>query len=282
VAIERGVQAGAVVCPAWAPPLLALQFLTRIPVPGLARLSPDVVNVALGRAVGWFPLVGALVGAVTAGTMLGAEQFWPRIVAVLLALAVEARLTGAFHEDAVADFCDGIGGGRDPAHVRQIMKDSRIGSYGALGLVLAVALRAALMLSLPASPMFVFVAIVAASTFGRLIAVVAMSTIPPASDNAASAGAPGGSPSLAKDITSVLPSSALVVAAVTAAIVLLPFALLAPLALLVAIVATAVFLVWLRALLLRKIGGITGDCLGFGVYVGQLIVLLAAIAAAGA
>jgi adenosylcobinamide-GDP ribazoletransferase len=246
------------------------------------------VNLALGRAVGWFPLIGALVGAITAGTLLAAEQVWPRIVAVLLALVVEARLTGAFHEDAVADFCDGIGGGRDPAHVRQIMKDSRIGSYGALGLVLAVALRAVLMLSLPASPIFVFVAIVAASSFGRLIAVVAMSTIPSAADVRAgaadpqsspgSSGTSGGQASLAKDISSVLPSGALAVAAITAGLAVLPFALLAPLALFAAVVATAVFLVWLRALLLRKIGGATGDCLGFAVYVGQLFVLLAATA----
>jgi adenosylcobinamide-GDP ribazoletransferase len=269
VATEPGIRA-AVACPGWVPPLLALQFLTRVPVPVLSRLPGEVVNVALGRAVGWFPLVGALVGAVTAATFLAAEQFWPRIVAVLLALVVEARLTGAFHEDAVADFCDGVGGGRDAAHVRQIMKDSRIGSYGALGLVLAVALRAALMLSLPASPLFVFATIVAASSFGRLTAVAAMCVIQTAP--------PEGPPSLTKDIGGVLPSSAVVVAAVTALVALLPLALLAPGALLVAVIATAVLLVWLRALLLSKIGGITGDCLGFAVYAGQLIVLLAATA----
>lgn len=279
MATERGVQSDAAY-PVWVPPLLAIQFLTRIPVPGLARLSPDVVNVALGKAVGWFPLVGAFVGAVTAGTMLAAEQVWPRIVAVLLALVVEARLTGAFHEDAVADFCDGVGGGRDPGHIRQIMKDSRIGSYGALGLVLAVALRAALVFLLPASPMFVFVAIVAASSFGRLLAVVAMGIIPSPADERASASPAGASSSLAKDIGSMLPVSALVVAAVTTALALVPFALRAPLAVSAAIVVAVVFLVWLRALLLRKIGGGTGDCLGFAVYVGQLIVLLAATASA--
>ena len=256
-------------CPAWAPPLLALQFLTRVPVPALARLPREVVDVALGRAVGWFPLVGALVGAVTGATLLLGERLWPRIVAVLIALTVEALITGAFHEDAVADFCDGIGGGRDPAHVREIMKDSRIGSYGALGLGLAVALRAALMLSLPSSPLFVFVAIVAAASFGRLVASIAMRAIPPAQSS---------SSGLAKDISGTLPPGVLVIAAVTAIPALAPFALLAPYALLFAVAATCVFLVWLRVLLLRKLGGVTGDCLGFAAYTGQLIVLLAATA----
>jgi adenosylcobinamide-GDP ribazoletransferase len=229
------------------------------------------MDIALGRSVGWFPLVGALVGAVTGATLLAGEHLWPRLVAVLIALAVEAILTGAFHEDAVADFCDGFGGGRDPAHVRQIMKDSRIGSYGALALVLAVALRAALMLSLPQSPSLFFVTIVAAACFGRLTASVAMSVVAPAPD-------PVVSPGLAKRVASALPSHSLIVAATTAIPGLLAFALLAPTSLLLAFAAAAAFLLWFRSLLLRKLGGITGDCLGFAVYAGQLIVLLAAAA----
>jgi adenosylcobinamide-GDP ribazoletransferase len=202
---------------------------------------------------------------------LATEQVWPRIVAVIIALIVEARLTGAFHEDAVADFCDGIGGGRNPAHVRQIMKDSRIGSYGALGLGLGVVLRAALMVSLPSSPLFVFVTIVAASSFGRLAAVVTMSAIPPASLDEQAQG-------LAKDIGSALPPGAIAVAALTAVPALVPFAFLAPFACLVAVIATSLFFMWFRLLLLRKLGGITGDCLGFAAYAAQLIVLLAATA----
>jgi adenosylcobinamide-GDP ribazoletransferase len=263
----------AAACPRWVPPLVALQFLTRVPVPALDRLPPDIVSIALARAVGWFPLVGALVGAVTATTLVVTEQLWPRIVAVIVGLIVEARLTGAFHEDAVADFCDGVGGGRDPAHVRQIMKDSRIGSYGALGLALAVALRAALMWSLPASPLVIFVTIVAAASFGRLTAVVAMSAVP-----AALPGPQDSTRSLAKDIGTAVPPSALVLAAIASIPALLPFALLAPTAFLFAVAAAALFLIWFRALVLRKLGGITGDCLGFAVYVAQIIVLLAATA----
>lgn len=235
-------------------------------MPGVARLSGDVVRIALGRAVGWFPLVGALVGVATAGTLLLADQIWPRLVAVLLAFIVEARLTGAFHEDAVADFCDGMGGGRDASHIRQIMKDSRIGSYGALGLGLALALRIALTYSLP--PAMTAFAIIAAATFGRFLAAATLFIIPPA---------PMGE-GLGKDVSTAVRSRDLALAVLTAMPGVLPFAVKSPTALFSTLVAAAIFIVWLRSLLMRKIGGSTGDCLGFAAYVGQLLVLLASTA----
>lgn len=195
--------------------------------------------------------------------MSGANAIWPRAVAVVIALIVEALVTGAFHEDAVADFCDGMGGGRDADHVRAIMKDSRIGTYGALGLMLAVGLRGVLLWSLDAR--LSAAAIVASATFGRLVVVGSMATIPPA---AAGSG-------LAKDIGGSIGGRAFVAGVVLAVPGLAAMALLRPLALVAASVAAIAFIVGLRALLLRRIGGSTGDCLGFAAYVGQLIVLLA-------
>jgi len=243
-----------------------LQFLTRVPVPGVARLSSEEVRVALGRAVGWFPLVGALVGVATAGTLLLADQVWPRLVAVLLAFIVEARLTGAFHEDAVADFCDGMGGGRDPSHIREIMKDSRIGTYGALGLALALALRVALTYALPVTT--TAFAIIAAATFGRLLAAVTLFAVP---------AAPAGE-GLGKDVSTAVRNRDLAIAMLTALPGLLPFAVVNVTALLPTLAGAAIFIVWFRSLLIRKIGGSTGDCLGFAAYAGQLIVLLGATA----
>jgi adenosylcobinamide-GDP ribazoletransferase len=237
-----------------------------VPVPGVSQLSSEAVKQGLGRAVGWFPLVGALVGAATAGTLLLAEQVWPRVVAVILAFIIEARLTGAFHEDAVADFCDGVGGGRDASHVRQIMKDSRIGSYGTLGLVLALALRVALTYALPAAQ--TAFAIIAAATFGRLLVASTMLVVP---------AAPAGE-GLGKDVTTAVHPRDLAIAAFTSLPGLLPFAVLSPLAMVTALLAAPVFLVWFRALLMRRIGGSTGDCLGFAAYTGQLLLLLAAVA----
>ena len=262
-------------CPAWAPPLLAVQFLTRVPVPGVARLSEEAVRIGLGRAVAWFPLVGAVVGCITGGTFLLAEQVWPRLVAVILALIVEALLTGAFHEDAVADFCDGVGGGRNPEHVRQIMKDSRIGTYGALGLTLSVSLRATLMYALYDN--LTLPAIIAAATFGRLIAVIVMATTPsaPVAQGSHASDIKAG---LASKIGTELRTRDVALAFATALPGLLPFAYTAPLRVLCAVLAATAFLLWLRPVLMRKVGGATGDCLGFAAYAAQLLLLLAATA----
>lgn len=257
-------------CPAWAPPVIAIQFLTRIPVPGTEQLTAQQVATGLVQAVGWFPVVGAGIGAITASVALAADSFWPALVAVLIALALEARLTGAFHEDAVADFCDAFGGGFTADDVRRIMKDSRIGSYGSLGLILAVGLRAALTLAAleTMAPWAAFLTIVAAATFGRLLVVVLMTLVAPA---------PQGT-GLAKDVASGVGRSVLLVALATALPGMLGFAVLSPLPLLLGVLGAAVFIAWFRALLLRRIGGSTGDCLGFAAYAGQLILLLAATA----
>lgn len=252
-------------CPPWAPPLLALQFLTRVPVPGLAALSREAALEGLKRAAIWFPLVGSLVGAVTALTILLAEELWPRLVAVLIAFIVEARLTGAFHEDAVADFCDGVGGGRNPEHAREIMKDSRIGSFGALALMLAVGLRLALTCLLPAATLLV--AVIAAATFGRLLAVMIMATVAPVS----------AFNTLAKDVGGRVPEGYAAWALALALPGLLPLAWVSPFALLGAVAAAVVFIWWFKRLLASRVGGSTGDCLGFAAYAGQLLLLLTAL-----
>jgi adenosylcobinamide-GDP ribazoletransferase len=247
--------------------LLAIQFLTRVPVPGVASLSREAALEGLKRAVVWFPLVGSLVGGVTALTIVLAEQLWPRVVAVLIAFIVESRLTGAFHEDAVADFCDGAGGGRNPEHAREIMKDSRIGTYGALGLVLSLSLRIALTCLLPAATLVV--AVIGAATFGRLLAVMVMASVAPA---------PVAS-TLARDVGGRAPARYAVLALMLALPGLLPFGVASPLAVSSAALAGVLFVVWFKSLLTKNIGGSTGDCLGFAAYAGQLIFLLAAVAA---
>ena len=250
--------------PVWAAPLLALQFLTRIPVPGINALPAEMVRVGLRQAVGWFPLVGTLIGCITAFVVAGAGEYWPRIIAVALALIIEARMTGAFHEDAVADFCDAFGGGFTREDTLRIMKDSRVGSYGALGLILAVGLRAALMVSL--EPALLVVSIIAAATFGRLLVVILMACTPPA---AVSTG-------LAKDIGAQVGWRQWILALVLAAPGLALWCRDMPQSALFATCAGVAFLLWFRRLLIRRLGGSTGDCLGFSAYAGQLILLLAA------
>ena len=249
------------------PLLLALQFLTRLPVSRfIPPLDPAGLRAGLRLSVLWFPLVGGLVGCLCALVAAGAEMLWPRIVAVALLLIVEARLTGAFHEDAVADFCDGFGGGTTAQRIREIMKDSRNGSYGALGLMLAVALRGILLLVLP--PALFIPALIGSAAFGRWVAVAAMVIVPPLDQ----------ADSLAKDIGQRPGIAILLGASLLLLPFLLPIAALAPAQAAAGVAAALLFLLWFRRMLLSRLGGVTGDCLGFAVYAGQLLLLLAVAA----
>jgi adenosylcobinamide-GDP ribazoletransferase len=251
--------------PLWAPPLLAVQFLTRLPVPPLARLTAAQAQDGLARAMAWLPPVGTLIGMATAAVFGAAGQAWPPAVAVLLALAVEALLTGAFHEDAVADFCDAFGGTARGETALRIMRDSRIGSYGALGLGLSVALRATAIVALP--PGLAVAAIVAAATSGRLCAVLLATILP-------TAGVEGAAARMGRRVPWRRAAGAMALALPGIA----PLAILRPGAVLVAAMASVLLLWWLARFLRARIGGSTGDCLGFAAYMAQLAVLLAAAA----
>ncbi len=128
----------------WALLRLALQFLTRLPVPSEPRLRPA----RLRACAGYFPLVGALVGGVAAGVLVLASLAWPPWVAATLGAAAAVWLTGALHEDGLADTADALGGGAGRERALAIMKDSRIGSFGGVALVLALLLRVACMAAL--------------------------------------------------------------------------------------------------------------------------------------
>lgn len=121
--------------------LVALQFLTRVPVPGWVGYDPAWLQACLRH----FPLVGAVVGGFGAAVMWAASAVWSPTVAAVLGTAATVWLTGAFHEDGLADTCDGLGGAVSRERALAIMKDSRIGTYGAVALVLALGLKVALL-----------------------------------------------------------------------------------------------------------------------------------------
>jgi len=116
---------------------VALQFLTRVPVPRRVGFEAHWLN----ECVRHFPLVGLGIGAFGAASWWLAVQVWPPMVAVLVSMAATVWLTGAFHEDGLSDTCDALGGavGRDKALL--IMKDSRIGAYGVVALILILGLK---------------------------------------------------------------------------------------------------------------------------------------------
>jgi adenosylcobinamide-GDP ribazoletransferase len=243
----------------------AVQFLTRIPVPSLYRDS-DEAAAALRRAVVYFPLVGASVGLSTAGVILATSYLWSIWLAVVLGLAWEAWLTGALHEDAVADFCDGFGGGWTKEEVLDILKDSRVGSYGTIGLMLALLVRAGTLASLPGIDLLVAGA--ASGALGRWLGLPVRALVPAVPDR----------PGLARELGTSLAGRDVLLGLLAAVPAALAFGVLTPLRLAAASAGIALFLCWFVPYLRRRLGGVTGDCLGFACYVGQLIVLPAASA----
>ncbi len=124
--------------------VVALQFLTRLPTPQLPGWQPQWLT---GSMV-FFPVVGALVGGLMGAALAVGLAWWPPVVAVGLALASSVWLTGAFHEDGWADTCDALGGTVSRERALEIMKDSRIGTYGAVGLILMLGTKAAILVTL--------------------------------------------------------------------------------------------------------------------------------------
>ncbi len=117
--------------------LNAIMFFTRIPVSRWIRYQPDTLN----RASRYFPLVGWLVGGVGAGVFFLARLLFPQELAIALSMAATILMTGAFHEDGLADTCDGFGGGWQAERIMEIMKDSRLGTFGAVGLLLTLGIK---------------------------------------------------------------------------------------------------------------------------------------------
>lgn len=233
--------------------LVAVQFLTRIPVT-LARFEP----VWLDRSIAYFPLVGALVGAVCAGVLLAAAALWPQPIPAILAVAAGIAVTGAFHEDGLADTADGLGGGQTAEQRLLIMKDSRIGTYGTVTLMCVLLAKIAAVAAMPVGT--AAWALVAAYAGGRLVPVVASAVMPYAGDL------------VGAKVQPMRPSGPRI--AVACVLALAAFLTLPVLAALAAAtiggVAAALLLAKARAL----IGGQTGDVLGAAEQVFEATALL--------
>jgi adenosylcobinamide-GDP ribazoletransferase len=225
----------------------ALRFLTVIPTPGVDRVEDDW----LMRAAKYFPLIGIIVGAFSAIVLLLAGEIWSGLLPPLLAVAAGTVLTGALHEDGLADTADGFGGGRSQETRLAIMKDSRIGTYGAVALGFSVALRVAALTVLP--PWIGAAALIAAHAGGRLAAGAVMTLLPYAGDPAAT--------KLIYTEASLRRSEfGLAVVFVLAA--LLPLARTGVFATLIGLFLGAALATWLAGRAQKLIGGYTGDILG--------------------
>jgi adenosylcobinamide-GDP ribazoletransferase len=153
----------------------AVQFMTRLPVPMATVHDPAW----LVRSAKYFPLVGILVGAVGAAILVTAGAVWSGVLPALLATAATILVTGALHEDGLADTADSLGGHTREAQLA-IMKDSRLGTFGALALGLSLAMRVAALASL--APDLAAWALIASHAGARLATVLAMAALPHAGD----------------------------------------------------------------------------------------------------
>lgn len=230
--------------------LAAAQFLTRIPI--RLRHEPDVA-----RAAAWFPIVGVAIGAGVGGVAAGLMEILPATVAAAVAVLVGVLLTGAFHEDGLADSADALGGWT-PEQRREILKDSRLGSYGVVAMCGSIVLRIVCLATL--GPATAFAGSVAAHGLGRAGAVAAMTTAP-------SSGVDGLGAAYVRSIRR--PAA---VAGVLGAVALCAVAVgwwVAPLVGAVAIGTVAVVVLARRAF-----GGLSGDVLGAVEQVGECLVLV--------
>ena len=237
----------------------AVAFLTRLPMPHPQGAMPQ----NFVRAHRMFPLVGAGIGGAVGLVLLGMRIIGlPDLAAVALALGASALLTGALHEDGLADVADGFGGGRDRAAKLEIMRDSRLGTYGALILMVSFVAKLAALAALPDA--FVVQSLIAAHGVARGVLPVISMSLPYARKDglAANAGRP--------DLATAATAGAL---ALIVALLSLPWTEALCAALVAA--ASAIGMAWLAQ---RQIGGQTGDVLGGVEQVGEtaILVLLAA------
>jgi len=238
---------------------IATALLTRLPV-GMAVPADGAI-----AAAGWaFPLVGAGVGALAALAFLIAELLGcGNAPAALIAVAAGLAVTGAFHEDGLADTADGFGGGSGRDEKLAIMRDSRHGTFGIIALVLSIGLRAAALGTI-GEPIHAGLALIAAHAASRGALPALMRLLQPARPDGL--GATAGRPSLAVAIAA---------AAIGGAIAL---AVLGPLTGAIGLALTGGALALAAVLARRQIGGYTGDVLGFFQQIGEIAMLLAAAA----
>ena len=239
----------------WRLLLVAVQFLTRLPVPQFANYNPQWLH----QSSRHFPGVGLLVGLLCAGVFwLGSILFTP-LVAGVISTAFGIKLTGAFHEDGLADSCDGLGGGLTRERTLEIMKDSRLGTYGVLGLVSALLIKISLLASMPLS--VAIVALIIGHTTSRLLCISLLALLPYGGEIEHAKAKP-----MAQQLTpfqGLLSSGWLLLAGVLV-VLLFPATVQQIgiwqwlLALLLGIVATD----YMRRLLRRRLEGYTGDGLG--------------------
>ncbi len=241
--------------------LASVMFLTRVPVPPFPFRAEH-----LERSGRYAALTGLLIGATIAGAFRFFAGWLPTDIAVLLSMGVGLLLTGAFHEDGFADFCDGFGGGYTRERRLEIMHDSRVGSFGAIGITMMLGVKALSLSALP--PEYVPQLLLIAHSVSRFCSLSLIGFLDYALD--------ANERSKARPIASGTKFHDIVICGVVAACVMVAYAPARAFA--VVPILLAAFAVLFGIYLKRRIGGYTGDCLGAAQQISELIIYLVAAA----
>lgn len=246
---------------------IALQFFTRLPTPSWVGFEASWLQ----HASRYFPLVGCVVAAIAAGVYFAAALVLPAPVAAVLSTAASIYLTGAFHEDGFADTCDGLGGGMTRERVLEIMKDSRVGAYGAIGIVCMLAAKLTALAMLP--PRVAVGALFLAHPLSRLAAASLIWKL----DYVRGEGK-------AKPLAQQMSSAEFAIATMSALLpvpVLLASGWIASPAVLAAVLAALLAAFWLGRKLHMRLGGYTGDCLGAVQQLAEALIYVGVLATLG-
>ena len=245
---------------------LALSFFTRIPTPPSMVYSPA----KLSQANRYFSLVGLLLAALQWGLFTVFMQLLPLPVALLLSIAAGLILTGAFHEDGLADMADGIGGGLTTAQRLTIMKDSRVGTYGVVTLVIVMALKYLLLLELAeqmmGSQLLFLATLLLGFALSRTLAASLIINTTYVSEASSSKSKPLASSQTVHELLILI------------VIALLPALFFNFTQILSMLLLLLLFRALFRRWLIEKIGGITGDCLGAAQQISELIIYIVLLA----
>lgn len=240
--------------------LLALSFFTRIPVYFSEDVTPDQLN----KASRYFAVVGLLIGCICALVYLVSIEYLPKSIAILIAMAASLLVTGAFHEDGWADVWDGFGGGWSIEQKLTIMKDSRLGTYGAAALFIILFLKFHSLMAL-SSPI---VALILAHTLSRVVATSLIYSMPYVTLDA---------DSKVKALAQGLPTNSLIILLLSGLLVISTLVSLSLLSLGECVLLLVILFIF-RALLAhwfkRQLGGYTGDCLGAAQQSSEIIIYL--------
>jgi len=230
----------------WAVFLLALQFLTRLPLPADVGWTPE----RMAATPRWHPGVGILIGLICATVFGVAAQVFPPAIAAILSTVAGLLATGCFHEDGLADACDGLGGGATRDRALEIMRDSRIGTYGAAALGTTILGKVLTLAALPVA--LVPWVLIAGHAASRASSVLVIATSVYVRDHGTG-----------KPVLEGVSGASLGLALGTGAAAVLSLALVAPPATIVGgLAGLGAGHVLMRARFERRLGGYTGDCLG--------------------